>query len=206
MNLGIYSFAHSSLNDEIAFYQKRVFDKFSIPIKQLVSSDSHPTALEKIIQDAKEDCLLLFDVDCIPLHPSFLDRIIKEVEPLNTLAGAIQCANHKDPKRSYVGPCFCGFSKTLYAACGRPSLSEWERGDVMQKFTDECRYLQRYEQVKVQYWMVTNGGDNCWDLPDDGGKFGHGTIYEGLIYHQFEIRRPEQHLPFIDKCKEVLNG
>ena len=35
-------------------------------------------------------------------------------------------------------------------------------------------------------------------------KFGHGTVYEQKVYHQFEIRKLEQHDSFIKKCKLVL--
>ena len=32
----------------------------------------------------------------------------------------------------------------------------------------------------------------------------HRTIFKNLIYHQFEIRKQEQHDSFIKKCKLVL--
>lgn len=203
MNFGIYSFSHSSLNEQIAVYQKQVFDKFSIPIQQVVSDDTHPIALEKIIRDSSEDYLIFFDVDCIPLNSTFLPIICNQIESNNTLAGAMQCSNHNDKSRLYVGPCFCGFSKILYEKCGKPFFSEWGNRDAMQNFTDQCHRLQTHHQIRIQYWMVTDGGDQCWDMPE-GQKFGHGTIYEKLIYHQFEIRKIEQQRPFIDKCKDIL--
>ena len=204
MNIGIYSYAHSSLNDEIAFYQKLVFDKFSISIKQIISDDNHPTILEKIICDSTEDYLIFFDIDCIPLDRIFFEKISNDIKSDCTLSGVIQCANHIDKYRTYVGASFVGFSKVLYTACGNPSMFNWDEGDVMQRFTDECEKLKEELMVNVKYWFPTNSGDNCWNIEKYNMKYGHGTIYDDIIYHQFEIRNELQHDGFIRKCKEVL--
>ena len=36
-------------------------------------------------------------------------------------------------------------------------------------------------------------------------KFGHGTVFEHTIYHQYQIRLIEQQTPFLNKCKQILN-
>lgn len=200
MKIEIYSYARTNLDKQIAYYQKLVFDKLEIPLLQIITSETHAKALENIVLESNANYILNFDVDCIPLTKNFLPIICNQIRDHNTLAGAIQSANHLNRFKSYVGPCFCGFSKKLYTDCGSPSFVEYVEGDVMQKFTDEC---VRFNKI-IKYWMVTSGGDELWEISSYGLKFGHGTIYENMIYHQFEIRNKFQHAGFIEKCKEVL--
>jgi hypothetical protein len=202
MNVGIYSFAHETLNKEISFYQKQVFDKMKLPIIQVISSARHPKVLETIIRQSKNDYIIFFDIDCIPLTPDFFPIICNQIKDHGILSGAIQCANHLDKMRPYVAPCFCGFSKRLYEQCGNPSLSEWERGDVMQKFTDECIRFNK----SINYWMITDSGDSIWSLSSHNLRYGHGTIYENMIYHQFQIRFENQQELFTKKCQELLRS
>lgn len=202
MKIGIYSYAHADLDNQIGFYQKKVFDKLGIPLTQIISNKSHPAALESIILRSTDDYILFFDVDCIPLTNEFLSIICSQIQDGHTLAGAIQSANHLNKFKSYVGPCFCGFSKKLYQDCGSPSFVEYVDGDVMQRFTDKCVIFNK----AVKYWMVTHSGDELWEIPSHGLKFGHETIYENIIYHQFEIRNRTQHATFIEKCKSIINS
>ncbi len=215
MNTGIYSYYNDDLNPDIAIYQKKVFDKFKIPINQIVGKsavhngiinrEDHPNALTSIIKNSNEDYIIFFDIDCIPLSFNFYNILINQIKDNVTLAGAIQCANHIDKNKSYVSPGFCGFSKQLYYDCGQPSFNTDRTAisgcDNMQRFTDICLSLNK----NIQYWNVTDSGNKKWFINSHKTMFGNGTIYENMIYHQFEIINSENHKPFIEKCKSILN-
>lgn len=208
MNVGLYSYAFNNLNSDIIEYQKKVFNKFGLNLKQLIfQKDSkfhndHATGLSEIIKNSTEDYLIIFDIDCIPLSIDFYNCILDDVSDNNTLAGAVGCANHKDPNKLYIHPCFMSFNKSLYYECGSPSLSEYESGDVAQKFTDVCLLKNK----RIKFWNVSSSLDETWNLKPINKKFGHGTVYEGLIYHQYQIRMAHQQQCFIDKCKQILSN
>jgi hypothetical protein len=88
--------------------------------------------------------------------------------------------------------------------CGEPSFNTDRTPllgcDNMQRFTDVCLNLNK----NVIYWNVTDGGNNKWDILSHNMKFGNGTIYENLIYHQFEIRLDTYHEEYINKCIQIL--
>jgi hypothetical protein len=216
MKIGIYSYYNEDLNSEIPDLQKKVFDKFKLKITQIAGKsalknnydfdyEDHPNALTNIINSSNEDFIIFFDIDCVPLSYNFYDILINQIKDNNTLAGAIQCANHIDKNKSYVSPAFCGFSKQLYYDCNKPSFNTDRTAitgcDNMQRFTEVCLKMNK----NILYWNVTHGGNEKWDIKSHNTKFGNGTIYENLIYHQFEIRYEENHKSFINKCKYILN-
>jgi len=216
MKINIYSYANSDLNPEIAKYQKLVFNKFNIKINQIFGPpiqktnnnfdyEDHPNALTNIIKNSNDDLIIFFDIDCIPLSYDFYPKIIEQIKDKKTLAGAIQCANHIDKNKPYVSPAFCGFSKQLYLDCGEPSFNTDRRFitgcDNMQRFTDTC--IQHNK--KIIFWNITDSGNSKWDILSHNIKFGNATIYEKMIYHQFEIRFENNHDQFIKKCKQILN-
>lgn len=214
MNVGIYSYSTDDLNEEISKYQKMVFNKFDLDIKQEILTKSkfsfgqtynyndHPDCLMNIIKKSNEDFIIFFDVDCVPLKKNFYEIVLDQIKDGNTLAGAVGCSNHKSPTKKYVHPCFMAFSKKLYFDCNSPNLRESETGDVVQNFTDVCIDKNK----SIIYWNVTDSINKLWNLPDTNQMFGHGTVYEELIYHQFEIRCESNHLSFINKCKEILRS
>jgi len=213
MSVGLYSYATDDLNSDIKLYQKKVFNSFDLNIQQIIlerqtplhvshpyNYNSHADALTHIIKTSLEDYIIFFDIDCIPLTRDFYNIICDDIYN-DTLSGAVGCANHKDINKLYIHPCFMGFSKKLYIECGCPSFREYLVGDVGQIFTDVC--ISQHKKLK--YWNVTDSNDKIWDLTPLQQKFGHGTIFENMIYHQFEIRNPNQHDLFIKKCKDIIN-
>lgn len=212
MNVGIYSYVNKNLNRDIAKYQKLVFDKFNLNItqvfgKEMLTEDyeDHPNMMMDIIKKSSEDYIIFFDIDAIPLSYDFYPKILNQIKDNQTLAGAIQCANHIDKNKPYVSPAFCGFAKQLYIDCGEPTFNTdrtlFTGYDNMQRFTDICISLNK----NIVYWNVTDSGNQKWDILSHNTKFGNGTIYENMIYHQFEIRFEHQHIEFIKKCKNILN-
>lgn len=200
MNIEMYSYSHSNLPKEILEHQYLVFNKFGYKINQIVNDKSHGENLQDIILNCKCDCLVIFDVDCIPLNENLFKYIKNDLNEYD-LIGCIGCANHIDKNNIYVHPSFMFFNPMLYFLCGCPSLLEDNNNDVAQLFTKECLKNNK----KVKYWMNSYSNDYIWDLPNDT-KFGHGTVYEEKIYHQFEIRKFPQRENFINKCKQVLNN
>jgi len=201
MSVGTYSFARSNLNKDISLYQKKVFDKFNLNLNQIIMPWKHGVALNKIIREANEDYVIIFDADCIPLDNSFYDILLSQIKDGDTLSGSIGCALHKDKNTAYIHPCFFGFKRSLYYECGAPSLMPYETGDTAQKFTDCCRIKGK----KIKFWNATHSNDIMWESPSLNLKLGHGTVFEHVIYHQFQIRKTQQHDSFIQKCKEILN-
>lgn len=216
MNVAIYSYFNEDLNIEIPKYQKMIFNKFNLNIKQVVGGkvkknqdifdyEDHPNALMRIIKESEEDYIIFFDIDCIPLSGSFYPKLLDQIKDNKTLAGAIQCANHIDKNKPYISPGFCGFSKNLYYDCDSPSFNTDRTPitgcDCMQRFTDVCIEKNK----NIIYWNVTDQGNERWDIFSHNTKFGNRTIYENLIYHQFEIRYEWQQSEFIEKCKQILN-
>ena len=217
MNVQIFSYVTKDLNPEIAKYQKMVFEKFNLKITQVFGDaikkyngefdyEDHPNGLSNIVKNSRDDYLIIFDIDCIPLSYDFYPLLLDQIKDKNTLAGAIQCANHINKNKSYVSPAFCGFSRHLYLNCDSPSFNT-DRTlitgcDSMQRYTDVCLKLNK----NIIFWNVTDSGNKKWDILSHNTKFGNGTIYENMIYHQFEIRFETNHNQFIDKCKKILNG
>lgn len=207
MNVGLYSYAFNDLNCDITYYQRLVFSKFNLKINQIIFDknsnlpNDHALGLTEIIKTASEDYLIIFDIDCIPINKSFYNIILSDIFDKNTLAGAVGCANHIDPNKIYVHPCFMAFYKNLYFECECPSLYAYENGDVAQRFTDVCILKNK----NIKYWDVTDSDDKIWNLNPKNKKFGHGTIFNNLIYHQYQIRMKTQQQCFINKCKEILS-
>lgn len=197
-NYQIFSFAKSDLNPQILTYQKAVFSKLGFNIIQYISNESHAEALHHFINISTSEFIIIFDVDCIPLNKDFCHVILNQIEDKNTLSGVKGCVNHIDLNRFYVHPCFMGFSKSLYYDVGLPSFKEDSNGDVAQSFTEKCIEYNK----NIVYWNVTDVQTKKWKLGNDW--FGLGTVYENLIYHQYEIRFPENHPNFIEKCKSIL--
>jgi hypothetical protein len=199
MKYEMYSYAHKNLCKEIPIYQKKVFDRFGYNLNQLISELNHGESLEYIIKTSTSDYIIIFDVDCIPLTNNLVQYIEKDLNEYD-LIGATGCANHLKKDDIYIHPSFMFFKKQLYFDCDLPKLYEDENNDVAQNFTRVC--IQKNKKIK--FWRNLYSDDYLWDLPNKP-KFGHGTVYENLIYHQFEIRKSEQHVSFINKCKSLLN-
>lgn len=218
MKVGIYSFCTTNLNSEIAISQRRVFEKFKLNIHQCIENPiydpyrQHGYSINKIITNASEDYIIIFDIDCVPLHYDFYDRIVEEISDNNTLSGARGSSGNG--MRDYIHAGFFAFSKKLYYECGNPAMEYFTgeySGDTSQRFTDEC--INRNKNIK--YWEITDSLDNAFYIPSKNIHFGHGTVYENLIYHQFQISEvnkfdsvvkfEQNQKTFINKCNEIIS-
>lgn len=199
-NIGIYSCAQSNISNAVLECQQKVFNKFGLAIQQDIVTFSHGEYLNYVVNTTDKEYVIFFDIDCIPLSANFYPIIKADMEN-GFLSGAIGCANHLNPNEIYVHPCFMGFSMKLYNECGRPDLgSLFGDYDAGQKFTRHCTDLNK----PIKYWEITDGGDLTWPIAPRNMSFGHPTIFENMIYHQWHARVGIYQEMFIDKCHQLL--
>jgi hypothetical protein len=210
MNYKIFSYYNDNIPSEVIISQKRVFDLFQIPIIQIKYSndDGDWKILDQIISDnSNVDYLIFFDIDCIPLTDKFLEVILADIKNDDTLSGMAQACNHKgNPDHLYVGKAFMGLSLKLFRMVGSPSMQENFSCDTSEYLT----FKVRDEGYKVKYWMPTSVKIPKWRL-STYGNFGLGTIYEDMIYHEFNIAKSPYYNnefsvnDFIKCCNEMVN-
>ena len=198
-NIGMYSCAQRNIRTEVLECQQRVFSKFGFTIQQDIVEFSHGEYLNHIVNTTTKDYVIFFDIDCIPLTSAFFPIIKSDMEA-GFLSGAIGCANHLAPNEVYVHPCFMGFSMKFYNECGRPNLGAYGDCDAGQRFTKHCMQLGK----PVKYWEITDSGDTAWAMAPRNMRFGHSTIFENMIYHQYESRVELYQEMFINKCHQLL--
>jgi hypothetical protein len=211
LKIGVYTTYFPNLDPRFITYQKKVFDKFGIEINQIKNLpnllgrgyNSHGTFLTEMSKNEDVDYLIFFDVDAIPLHPDFLNIVIDRVYNKNVILGIEQNSNRdanapEYPK--YAGPACFVISKETYNLLGQPNYNETLRSDVAEELTHLCRE----KGIEIDMFVFESCKLPQWPLRD-GRMFGHASLYEGLVFHNFECRNSEQIVWFIDKCKEVLD-
>lgn len=210
-NVGIYTCYLPNIPDEMVNLQRLVFEKFGLKIQQdklppfdRNTDDEFVDFLyyQHVVDTSDKDYIIFFDIDCIPLTRDFYDIIYNDMVN-GTLSGAIGCSNHITPNELFVHASFMGFSMKLYNECGRPYLGRVNGVcDAAGLFTTMCEKLGR----SIKYWEITDEGDKFWPIAPRDMHFGHGTVYENMIYHQYHGRREEHQIIFMDKCRSVLSS
>ena len=204
-NIGIYSCYFPNISDSVAEHQQMVFNKFGLTIEQtkLVPNDfayGHGMFINDTLNTTNKEYVIFFDIDCIPLSAEFYEEICNDMFS-QKLSGAIGCANHIDQHKTYIHPCFMGFSLEIYNKCHRPNLVNDGECDTAQRLTNVC--IEK--NIPLKYWEITDSADNYWPMIPRNTHFGHGTIFKNIIYHQYEGRFPENQTGFINKCKQILD-
>src|SRR6185437_10375537 len=109
-------------------------------------------------------------------------------------------ANHiKNDAHLYVGPFCMAFDNRHYLELGSPTFYETARGDV----GEEVTYRWREREKPVYFLWPTKVEHPLWELTEEH-KFGLGTNYENLFYHEFCARNTTGN--FLGKCDQVLSG
>lgn len=203
-----YSFVCPNVPFIVQEYQKRIFDKFNLPIIQIREDISHGAFLNKTIKNSTAKYVIFFDVDCIPLTEHLYDIIIKELEAEKCIIGAEQMCNYNYEKRGtghiYAAPACIGIPTSLYKELGEPTLEPIGpfRSDTAEELTWACEQ----NNIKVKLFNITCSENIVWRL-DEHRNFGHGSTYSHLgkdvLYHQFEIRMTNE--LFIKKCNFLLD-
>jgi hypothetical protein len=194
------SYYQSNIDEEIIAKQKEVFDKFNIPLVQTSEYRSHcEFLLQSFNKYSNKKFIIFFDIDCIPLSRLAIIAILSDIMDHRTLAGAAQTANQiNNGKNLYIGPMFMGISVELFNSLKLKSLCADEYYDTSGILTSAMINLK----LNVKYWYPTKINIPRWKLYPDR-YFGIGTVYNGLVYHEFEIRKGNKN--FINTCDKVLN-
>lgn len=199
------SFYNSNINPKVVEYQKKVFDHFGIELVQYKfnAEHSHGFAIDWWLKNCWADIgfenIAIFDIDCIPITDIVITAADHFVEQ-GFLFGAAQRANHIKGSDIYCSPAFMCLSHKSYELAGWPTMQGTQWHDVGGFLTSEfarsktAPRLLWPSSVESPQWQLTN------DL-----MFGHGTTYDGVVYHAFESRfNHESTSMFINKCKEVI--
>lgn len=209
LKIGIYITYFPSLDPRFISYQKKVFDKFNVKINQIQVEpnylnkgyNSHGTLLTELSKNEDVDYLIFFDADAIPLKEGFLESIIDRIYGKHVILGIEQHSNRLSGTIPYAGPACFAISKETYNLLDQPSYNETKRSDV----AEELSYASREKGVEVDLFAFTKCEIPYWPLKD-GIMFGVASVYEDLIFHNFESRNNSEHTNlFVKKCKEVLN-
>jgi hypothetical protein len=202
IDIKIVSFYNDNIPPPIVKAQRAVFDKFGIPIEQILTRRSHPDAIDHYIENNQFDALVLFDVDCIPLARSAVSEALEVVTETDCIYGAIQNANHIEGSDDYTSPAFMCFSMRTFKLIGSPSFKPTESGDVGAELT----YRARERNIDVKLLRVAEVNVPLWRL-SDGTMFGHGTNYDNKVFHAFESSKSHRStVLFMKKCMEILNS
>ena len=195
----VSSYGFNNLDRNIPIHQKKVFDKFNIPLNQFVGNERHPEFMDNIMKLDNVDYFVFFDIDCIPLRENVIEELIEAIGDTTMIGIEQQCNSRISVDHIYAGPACFAISKKFYEEIGKPSFNETLRSDVGEELTFACEALGKEFKVIPK----THSEDKIWALK--GGRFfGHGTTYSDMVYHQFEIRNYNGN--FINKCNEILNN
>ncbi|MDB5231153.1 MAG: hypothetical protein JWN76_1958 [Chitinophagaceae bacterium] len=195
----ITSFCNPNVPPSVPLYQKKVFDLFDLPLVQEISGKRHPEFMEELLRSTDKEFVLFFDIDAVPLRKEAVFLLLSDLVNGFAMSGALQTASHlNNGKNNYVGPFFMGVQTAFYKSIGSPSLRENADCDVATILTQ----LAVEKKIPYQYWVPTEIEIKKW-LLYRVGYFGVGCVYNGLVYHSFEIRNGN-HYRFVNKCKSIL--
>ena len=233
LKVGVYCPAFNC-SPEYLEYNKKVFDHFGININYINSGETHAKILTTLSREEDVDYLCFVDVDAIPLSPDILETFIGRLYNKNAIIGIEQTSNnhsneidkqialrhalskgenisnHISPSGninnltnddpSYAGPAFFVISKKTYTLLGEPSYAETYRSDC----GEELSYIAREKGFEVKYISFSTCIHPMWRLKNNV-KFGIGSTYENLVYHNFQARCSTSLNMFVNRCKEVIS-
>lgn len=202
-NFKIFSFYNHLVNPKVPLYQQQVFNRLGFQIHQVYNPTfSHGDFLNYVCRNVTDtDFLIVFDIDCIPVHRRWIDLLLAALSEPKTIAGAAQTANHlNEGKNLYVSPFFFGIATSYLKELGYPDMRMTDTTDAGQHLTDVIRDCGG----TIRYWWPTRIEEDMWTLyNDDHPRFGLGTTYNDAIYHAF-YSRDDLSCRFLRKCQQVL--
>jgi hypothetical protein len=188
----IVSFYMANIPSSVLRAQAAVFAKFDQQIEQIPTSLDHGSAIDQYIMDSRFDVLIIFDIDCIPLHEHVIPEAIEIVSGRLCVYG-IRQKYQGSVAGDYVGPAFICFSYQTYKALGCPSFRSIKgKADVASQLTYRAmqpglqRFFRTRSPVEVRFLNVTDVAVPKWPL-DDGMQFGTGTNYGNKVFHAFGV-------------------
>lgn len=199
----VYSIYMENVSREVIDAQRSVVERF-LPsgwsfVQYKSKEYSHPAAMTICTAENRKPVTIFLDIDCIPLRVEALELLAARAE-LGMLVGAVQRANHiKNDCHLYVGPFCMAFSNEQYARLKSPTFYETAKGDVGEELT----YRWRQHDKPVYFLWPTAVREPLWDLVQ-GRRFGFGTQYEDMFYHEFCARSAQGR--FVEQCKAVVES
>jgi len=200
----IVSFSLLNVQPEVREAQRRVFDKFGVPLRQVAENrpcrdSQHPAMMDDFLKTVDADVVAVFDVDCVPVRGGLVKRVADE-----TSDGSIFGIAQRDVRKTdgiYAGPGFLSFRMETFRRLGSPSFvptREHDCGGLLSR-------TARERGVRVKLLWPTSVAVPKWDL-GNGMRFGIGTTYGELVHHNFEIRVPDRRRRFLDFCAGLVEG
>jgi hypothetical protein len=204
MNVKIVSLHWQNMNDRIVWGQRKVFNKFNIPITQhCIDGLDHADWMQWVTDTTTNTPLILFvDVDCIITDQNKASDWVQKAAN-GALVGNIQSTNHLGPevaKKTFAAPSFMVLNKNVYEGLGKPSFKATPYGDVAQLLTDTWRM----RQVPVHLIPITHFEKPKWALAGVPDSYGIGTTFGDCNYHLFESRNNDNIDMFCRKVEEVI--
>lgn len=204
MKISINSLHWDNYNQEIVEAQKKVFEKFEIPVNYTKATVRHGQWMDYICRTIDADIFVFFDADCMILNRQIFDNSIRYALENDSFVGAAQASNHIFPySHIFAAPCFYVMTKSCYVQLGQPSYMENRRSDV----AEEVSYVAE-EKGKRYKAIYPNRFDG---VPNQGvyrlgnyGYYGIGTVYQDSIYHLYESRYSTNVELFKRRCDEIL--
>lgn len=205
----IVSFYAKDLNPIIVELQKKVFDKLGIPLIQVPFTGTHGSAILQYLKTNEWDLITIFDVDCIPLSSSVIDKVLELVND-DVIYGNAQVSN----STPYAAPSFMSFTKNLFETSIHKSFEgAYYQDDNGNTFEADCaevfgkENLKRGKKLILSYptevinkqWTY-NGNDTYPSF-----VYGNGTTFDNNTYHNFQIRHSETQNLFIEFVNNFLN-
>lgn len=226
MKKAIFTYRNFQIDPRIAEYQEKVIDKVigvqrnGIDFRPLFynakDGDHFPNqcidyGLKTLFFEEDYDCVLILDIDCIPLNNPALYWSFEKALMEGKLVGNVQRSLHlNNNQHLFVGSsCLC-ISRDTYLALGNPSADCTPRGDICEEFT----YRAEEQGIPVEFYVpqsyeASPYGVSEWPLSEGLKPYGIGTTFEDstghpMFYHLFESRHNLHVDRFIKKCEEVL--
>lgn len=202
MNHKIVSFYKNNLDNEVVSAQKKVFNKFNIPLIQIPFQYTHHQAIEEFINSISFDCLSIIDVDLIPLKHDVFTVAFNKINNKNVIYGNAQSSN----SYAYAGPNFLNFSKETYKKVNYTSfcnsIYEGKEADVAEMFSINAAKAG----VVLELSYPTHIIEPLWECKlGKTFKFGIGTTYDSNTFHCYQIREPGRKQIFLNKCNEIIS-
>lgn len=202
LSAAVYSVYMPNISKAVVDAQRSVVEKFlpkgwEFTQVKWTGNYSHPAAMTICLAEAKKPVVIFLDIDCIPLNQNALELMAVRAE-LGMLVGAVQRANHiKNDAHLYVGPFCMALDLVTYEQLNSPTFYETERGDCGEELT----YRWRERGKPVYFFWPNHVRQPLWELAH-GHKFGLGTTYENMFYHEFCARNAGGE--FINLCQAVV--
>lgn len=196
MNVAFYT---KNIDPKIPEMQKKVFNALGLDIVQIKSDDwkGHGGEIDSFLAETKEDVIIIWDIDCIPLYKEIVQKAYNEAS-LGAIFSVAQKASHIPNSIIYASPAFFAISKATWVELGKPSFHATDRADC----AGELTYLANEAKIDVQLLYPNAVERPKWALNDEI-MFGLGTTYQNAIYHAFMSRKENGNM-FIKKCEQVL--